>query len=38
VLGAALTAASGASYAELLKARITGPLLMLDTVVRIEEA
>jgi D-alanyl-D-alanine-carboxypeptidase/D-alanyl-D-alanine-endopeptidase len=38
VLGAALAAGGGASYAELLKARITGPLHMLDTVVRLDEA
>jgi D-alanyl-D-alanine-carboxypeptidase/D-alanyl-D-alanine-endopeptidase len=38
LLGAALAAAGGASYPELLKARITGPLGMTDTVTRLDNA
>jgi len=38
VLGAALVGAGGTSYADLLKARITGPLGMADTVLRLSDA
>jgi serine-type D-Ala-D-Ala carboxypeptidase/endopeptidase len=38
VLGAALAGAAGTSYAELLKTRITGPLGMADTGLRLDEA
>ncbi|MBV9753368.1 MAG: D-alanyl-D-alanine-carboxypeptidase/endopeptidase AmpH [Hyphomicrobiales bacterium] len=38
LLGAALAGAAGTSYAELLKTRITGPLGMRDTGLRLDEA
>jgi D-alanyl-D-alanine-carboxypeptidase/D-alanyl-D-alanine-endopeptidase len=38
VLGAALAGAGGASYADLLKSRVTGPLGMDDTVLRLSDS
>ena len=37
VLGEALVGAGGKSYADLLRERVTGPLVMKDTVLRIDE-
>jgi serine-type D-Ala-D-Ala carboxypeptidase/endopeptidase len=38
LLGAALASAGGTGYGELLKTRITGPLGMADTALRLDEA